>query len=180
MHNNIEKIKYITDSKKWIEKFIIKHNICPFASRSFKEKKIFYDVELAEDFKTITKQVLHIVNKLLADKGIIISNAFVIIPNIGSFEDYLDLYYHLEDLLEAAEIDDTIQLASFHPEYQYADTEINDHGNYRNRSPYPMIHILRAEEVAEAVARFGNTEKVSQVNIALLKSMKLEEIKKID
>ena len=100
-----------------------------------------------------------------ADKNIVTS--FLIFPNTyASFEDYLVLLDLSEHLLEKEGYEGVYQLASFHPEYLFSGAQKDDPANYTNRSPYPMLHILREDSVSRAVDSFSGIDKISQQNIA--------------
>ncbi len=165
----------IKRTQKWIEQFIIQLDICPFASVPYRKGKI--DLQVSES--VIDEEFLPVfLNYLISfiDEGNEISNSFLILPNYEKFEPYLELYYKCEELLKMSNSDSLVQLASFHPEYIYKDTMKDDPSNYRNRSPYAMIHLLRVEEVEAAIQSYGDTTKITNQNVSKLSTMSKTEI----
>ena len=104
----------------------------------------------------------------------------LIFPNLfADFFDYLDYVELAENLLEMEFYEGVYQLATFHPEYIFADAASDDVSNYTNRSPYPMIHILRESSLDNAIAFYGNTEDIPEKNIQLMRQLGLEKIKQL-
>ena len=149
-------------TKNWIAQFIIELNICPFAGPSFKKEKIEYNVIKAFSSFQIFEEFLKRIADLL-DKPAV-SNAFIVLPKVDDFMLYLEIFEGCVELLEDANAESQFQLASFHPNYQYEGLEVDDVRNYRNKSPYPMIHILRVNEVEAAIDSYGDTTKIPEIN----------------
>ncbi len=149
-------------TKNWIAQFIIELNICPFAGPSFVKDKIDYGVTHSfssfQMFEEFLKKVAFLLDKPE------ISNAFMIIPKLNDFMSYLDFFEGCQELLHDAKAESQFQLASFHPDYQFEGLEKDDVRNYRNKSPHPMIHILRVEEVEDAINAYGDTMKIPKIN----------------
>jgi len=149
-------------TKNWIAQFIIELNICPFAGPSFKNDRIDYDVIQAFSSFQVFEEFLKKVTYLLDHPEV--SNAFIILPKLDDFMTYLDIFHGCEELLEDAQADKQFQLASFHPNYQFEGFEPEDERNFRNKSPHPMIHILRADEVEAAIESYGDTMEIPKIN----------------
>jgi len=149
-------------TKNWIAQFIIELNICPFAGPSFTKEKIDYDVIESFSSFQIFEEFLKKISYLL-DKPEV-SNAFLICPKLNDFTNYLDIFSGCEELLNDAEADAQFQIVSFHPDYQFDGLESEDVRNCRNKSPYAMIHILRAEEVEAAIEAYGDTMAIPEIN----------------
>lgn len=164
----------LNESKSWIEKFVIGLNICPFAGPSFQQNKIDYKIIEVLEHVPIIESFLSMLSSLVAKPEI--SNSFLILPKVEDFENYLDLYYTFEDLIKESATDQYFQLASFHPKYQYEGLEYDDHANFRNRSPYPMIHILRVSEVEKAIELHENTLEIPAINEAKLRAMTKDDL----
>jgi len=167
-------IDYVGEVKQWIEKFVIGLDLCPFANKPFKAEKV--DYKLVENWQQT--EVLSILEqeliKLQTGQH---STTVVIIPTTElEFRVYLALFADCEAMLTDLGLEEEFQLASFHPNYQFADADIDDQSNYSNRSPYPLIHILRAAEVEAAIASYGDTAAIYQRNIELLRSLNPEEL----
>lgn len=149
-------------TKNWIAQFIIELNICPFAGPSFKNNKIDYDVIETFSSYQIFEEFLKKIAFLLDSPDV--SNTFLILPKIGDFMTYLSIYDGCEELLKDATAESQFQLASFHPQYQFEGLEVDDVRNYRNKSPHPMIHILRVDEVESAINAYGDTLEIPEIN----------------
>ncbi len=136
---------YIEDSKKWVSEFVIKNNICPFASGPFRNGKIDWKVlDEAPKFDGILEMEI---KHFIEDDWNNISSKFLIIPFLDNFNDYVEVYYLMDYLTEKNGLEKFVQFVSFHPESRYGDVEPNDPVNFANRSPYPMIQILKKPEV---------------------------------
>ena len=90
---------------------------------------------------------------------------------LHDFLDYNDFLAAGDALIADADLEGVIQLASFHPHYQFADTDVDDPGNATNRSPYPTLHLLRESSVERAVAAFPDTDAIFEANIARLEAL---------
>lgn len=145
-------------TKKWIADFVIRHSLCPFANLPFVNDKILYK---AIDNHKLEQVLIQLHATMLDLEGY--SNGFLILPMM-SFEGYLDLFYAAEQYIIDAGFDDVYQLASFHPEYQFASYSKADKRNRTNQSPFPMIHILRVDEMKAAIESFGDTAQVFLAN----------------
>jgi len=87
---------------------------------------------------------------------------------LQDFHDFNDFLGLADELLRVLELEGVIQIASFHPHYQFADADSDDIGNATNRSPYPTLHLLREESISRAVDSFGDTRRISATNLATL------------
>lgn len=172
-----DKNTVIQETKNWINKFVIALNICPFAGASFGQDKIKYEIVETQDEEQLFRTFLLQLNDLILYKEI--SNGFLILPDLESFDDYLEFYNGCEQLLKESETDLVFQLASFHPLYLYDGLNYKDPANFRNRSPFPMIHILRVDEVEDAIGQYGDTLKIPEINAKKLREMGEEEIDQI-
>ncbi len=154
----------ITQTKTWLKDVVIGHNFCPFAAKEYNRGSIYYyvaeGIAMEEHLQTIMKEL----NRL--DEDTTIETTLIIFPvGLEEFENYLDLVDLAEVLVEEAGYEGIYQIASFHPLYQFEDSDENDAANYTNRSLYPMLHILREESITEAVENYPNTDKIPQRNI---------------
>ena len=101
-----------------------------------------------------------------------IDTTLIVHPQVlGDFLDYNDFLDDADALLEAMALDGVLQVASFHPDYQFADTEPDDIENYSNRAPYPTLHLLREESIDKAVAAFPDAARIYETNIETLRKL---------
>ncbi|WP_241967981.1 DUF1415 domain-containing protein [Pseudidiomarina marina] len=151
-------------TKAWVDQVIVQFNLCPFARREVEQQTIHYQVETSADIAEQLQALLKLIQEL--DTQPDIATALLILPNgVSDFDDYLDLVDYAERLLELEGYDGVYQLATFHPEYQFADSDADDAANYTNRAPYPMLHVLREDSVANALASYTKPERIPERNI---------------
>jgi len=150
--------KAIIQTKKWIGEFVILHNLCPFAKIPFEAENILY----SELKSYAEEQVLMHMHEVISTMENY-SNAFLILPKFD-FDSYLELFYKAEMYLEITGLCKVFQLASFHPDYQFDSYAKADKRNRTNQSPFPMIHILRVKEMSQAIASYGDTTKIIEIN----------------
>lgn len=157
-------------TKKWLSGVIIDLGLCPFAKKEFDADRIHYAVIKGDDRTDHLEQI--ILQCAALDKDMERETSLLIFPDaLSDFEDYLDFLDIATALLEAQGYIGIYQLASFHPNYQFEDVEAGDASHYTNKSPYPMIHILREASVARAVAAFPNPENIPDRNIKLTRAL---------
>ena len=154
----------ITQTKNWIKTMVIGCNFCPFANREFKNNAIHYQVEFGIT-RTDAREVLLKEYKRL-DKDKSIATTLIIFPNaFHEFDTYLQLVAFAEKLLQQKDYEGIYQLASFHPLYQFDNSSYEDPANYTNRSIYPMLHLLREDDIRKAVQFYGNADEIPEKNI---------------
>jgi len=158
--NIIESVKY------WLDKTIIGFNFCPFAKREFVNQSIHYEVV---DESNTEEQLHTIINEChRLDENSEIETTLVILPvGLESYYDYLDMLEVANELLFQEDYEGTYQLASFHPDYCFADIKSDDASNYTNRSPYPLVHIIREKSLEYVLSKYPAPEKIPETNIKL-------------
>jgi len=153
----------ITITQSWIKDFIIKETICPFASVPFIQDKIHYIVSQDQSVPEQLQQCLSICMQMHSDHSI--TTAFFILDNTEcDFEELLDLKESCSILLGDYNLDLEFQLVPFHPNFIFEGCNSTDPINETNRSPYPMIHILRESDVTQAVAIYGDITSLLENN----------------
>lgn len=154
----------IDNTKKWILDVVIGCNFCPFAAKEVKQGTVRYHVEEDDDLNACLQVFLNECE--LLDTNPEIETTIIILPiGFDEFEDYLDLVEAAEEILEENGYEGTYQVASFHPHYCFEGEDPEDASNFTNRSPYPMLHILREESVERALERYPDAEGIPQRNI---------------
>jgi len=168
---------FITQTKSWIKQFVIAHNLCPFAGQPFAEELIKYVLIESEDIEVLVETTFL---ECIALKNISpseIETTLIIHPNLlNDFDAYLGLVEQLQEDLHKLELEGIVQIASFHPEYQFDGTQLNDAENFTNRSPYPMIHILRENSVEKAINLHPNAEAIPSKNIETMNRLGRAEL----
>lgn len=170
------KTKIIQQTKNWLSNVIIKHSICPFAKREYDNNHIHYEVIESKDLQAQLEQLILQCEALNDDASR--ETSLLIFPNsLIDFEDYLDLVVIGTELMTKKNYEGVYQLASFHPQYRFEDATIDDASNYTNRSPYPMLHILREASIEKALSSFTNPEDIPERNIQLTRDLGLKAMK---
>jgi uncharacterized protein len=162
----------IETTRRWVEKAVVGLNLCPFAKAPFTKGQIRYAVSAARDPEALLADLIEELHLLAAADPEQIETTLLIHP--GALQDFLD-YNDFLDVADAAltelNLDGILQVASFHPRYQFAGTQPDDLGNYSNRSPYPCLHLLREASVDKAVEAFPEADKIYLQNIETLERL---------
>lgn len=163
----------ITQTKKWLSTVVIGQNFCPFAKREYDTGRIHYAVIETADLSEQLEQI--ILHCAALDEDSNRETSLLIFPTaLSNFEDYLDLLDIATALLIEQGYEGVYQLASFHPDYRFAGAPPNDPSHFTNRSPYPMVHILREASLEIALANFPNPENIPARNIEVTRGLGLK------
>lgn len=158
---------YIAPVRAWLETVVIALNLCPFARRAFVQQRVRFTVSAAADEAALLKALQDELLRLHDDRSV--ETTLLIHPHVlqgfYAYNQFLDL---ADELLNAMALDGVYQIASFHPDYQFVGTEPGDVENYSNRSPYPLLHLLREDSLDRAIADYPDTAKIPERNVALL------------
>ena len=159
-------------TREWLEKAVIGLKLCPFAKTAYVSGRVHMVVSMAT---TLDDLVDALATELIslgdADPGqretTLLIHPFV----LGDFLDYNEFLDLADQTVEAVHLTGDIQVASFHPDYQFAGTKADDISNFTNRSPYPMLHLLREASIAAAVASCPDVDDIPERNIATLRGL---------
>ena len=164
--DHVKDDKVTAATRNWLEKAVIGLNLCPFARAVYAADRIRYVVSDATTIEALL-EVLAAELEVLAEAGESQTETTLLIhPQVlGDFLDYNDFLEMADMLVEELGLDGILQVASFHPQYQFAETESDDIENCSNRSPYPTLHLLRESSVERAVAAHPDTEQICRDNI---------------
>jgi hypothetical protein len=162
----------IAETVNWLEKAVIGLNLCPFAKAVHVKKQIRYVVSDADTPEALLEKLMEELEYLAETDPEKVDTTMIIHPNVlVDFEDYNEFLDVADAALEDMELDGQLQVASFHPDYQFADTHQNDIENYTNRSPYPTLHLLREDSVERAVEAFPEAAEIFEKNIDTLRTL---------
>jgi len=168
----------IESVKKWIECVVIGENFCPFAKREFDSNRIMYALESTGKKQVILESLLELCVKLNDDE--LSETALLIIPDgLNDFYQYLDLLDLAEELLVLEGYEGIFQIASFHPDYCFADSDHDDPANYTNRSPFPIFHLLKEASLEKAIASHPDPDGIPDVNISKARANGLEYMQQL-
>ena len=162
----------IAATEAWLINAVIGLNLCPFAKAVHSKKLIRYRVSEARNSDTLLDDLLRELEYLAEAKPSLVDTTLLIHPWVlTDFLDYNDFLDVADDAIEALDLTGVLQVTSFHPDYQFADTDFNDMSNFSNRSPYPTLHLLREESVEQAAATFPDVASIYENNIKTLRNL---------
>lgn len=162
----------IAATQDWLEKAVIGLNLCPFAKAVHVKKQIRYVVSEATTEEALLAELLAELRHLQATNAETLDTTLLIHPFVlTDFLDYNDFLDIVDIATAEPEFNDAFQVASLHPQYQFAGTELDDIENYTNRSPYPTLHLLREASVDRAVDAFPDADRIPDTNIETLKKL---------
>ncbi|WP_043529992.1 DUF1415 domain-containing protein [Litchfieldella xinjiangensis] len=160
----------IAATREWVSSFVVGHNICPFAGREVRRETIRYTSVTAEEWEPLLAALLDECRRL-DNEADIATTLLIVESGLEDFETYLDLLAVAEALLVDQGYEGIYQLASFHPEYRFAGAPDDDPANYTNRSPWPMLHLLREAELEQVLIQYPDPEAIPERNILALQAM---------
>ena len=164
----------IADTRRWLERAVIGLNLCPFAKAVHVKAQIHWAVYPAADEHALIDALQAEAAALAALDASVRDTTLLIVPNtLSDFLDFNDLAARAERKLARAGYEGVLQLASFHPRFQFGGTEPSDIGNATNRAPYPTLHLLREDSVSRAVDAFPEAETIFERNIETLEALGL-------
>ena len=159
-------------TRHWLEAAVIGLNLCPFAKAVYVKNQVRWVISKARHADDLLEELDRELDLLVATPADEIDTTLLIHPTL--FEDFLDF----NDFLEIAEgvveehgLEGVIQLASFHPRFQFDGTEPDDISNYTNRAPFAILHLLREESVERAVEAFPDADAIFEANIQTLEKL---------
>jgi len=159
----------------WVERLVIGLNLCPFAKRELMKERIRFSVSDAKSEEHLLQDLQHELE--LLDQDDTIETTLLIHPQVlTDFYDYNQFLDLADDLLLQMQLEGKFQIASFHPRYQFGGTQPNDVENYTNRSPYPMLHLIREDSLEKAIESHPDSDQIPQRNIDLMQDMGPEKL----
>ena len=165
----------IVATTRWLERAVIGLNLCPFAKAVHVKGQIRYIVSEATTPEALADDLQRELEFLAEASAEQVDTTLLIHPHVLTdfldFNDFLDV---ADGIVDELELDGILQVASFHPQFQFEGTEPDDITNYTNRAPYPMLHLLREDSVERAVAAFPDELAIAETNIGTLEKLGLD------
>lgn len=159
-----EQVEWAT--RQWLEEVVIGLNLCPFARREYESERIRFAICAESNAEELLLDFAKELERLEREPQL--ETTLLIFPNaLEDFFDFLELLDMAQGWLDTQGLEGVYQLASFHPRYQFDGTAPNETSNYTNRSPWPMLHLLREASVEKAVAAHPDTSTIPTRNITL-------------
>lgn len=162
----------VQDTVRWLERAVIGLNLCPFAKGVHAKGQIHYVVSAATDARELVGDLQHELEALAEISAEKRDTTLLIVP--GCMEDFLDFNDFLalaDELVEAMDLGGILQVASFHPQFQFDGTDVDDVTNCTNRAPYPTLHLLREDSIDRAVEVFPEAEAIFERNMEVLEEL---------
>jgi len=171
----------VAATRKWLERAVIGLNLCPFAKSVYVKEQVRYVVSSATTPEQLLETLMDELQHLSDTSPEQVDTTLLIHPFVlGDFEDYNEFLDVADVAVEDMQLEGELQVASFHPDYQFADTDANDIANYTNRAPYPILHLLREDSIARAVEAFPQAEEIFEKNIDTMEKLGHEGWDKLD
>jgi len=165
----------LADTRRWLERAVIGLNLCPFAKSVYVKEQIRYVVSAATSEEALQHDLTDALKMLHDADPSEVDTILLIHPHVlTDFLDFNDFLHIADATVVSLGLEGEIQIASFHPQYQFAGTEANDMSNYTNRAPYPTLHLLREDSIDRAVAAFPDASDIFERNIEAMRQLGIE------
>lgn len=162
----------IAATRRWLERVVIGLNLCPFAKAVHVKDQVRFVLSEAETPGALLQELAEELAWLADTDPAVVDTTLLIHPRVlGDFGEYNDFLDQADAAIDALGLEGEIQVASFHPDYRFAGTTPDDPGNLTNRSPYPMLHLLREESIDRAVAAYPDPDVIVERNIATMERL---------
>ena len=172
MPDALSEERAIAATTAWLEKVVIGLNLCPFAKAVHEKGRIRFAVSGANLASGLLEDLKRELDLLVMTPAEQIESTLLIHPTVlNDFVAYNEFLWECDLAIQEMELDGVIQIASFHPQYQFAGTTPDDVTNHTNRSPFPMLHLLRESSVSQAVENFSNTDSIYENNLETLRKL---------
>lgn len=177
-NSSIDPNQVIDEVTHWIDRVVVGLNLCPFAGVPFRANRIrmvVTEVELPEELLSVVR---HELDRLETTPAAELETTLIIITKqLACFDDYNQFLDDVDELLIRMEFEGVFQVASFHPDYCFADTEPDAASNFTNRSPFPILHLLREASVSHAVDNTPDVDEIPLRNIARMEQLSEAELR---
>ena len=176
----LDRSEVIRKTQIWLKEVVIGLNLCPFAALPFAQETVRYVVLETDDGSEILESIRVEMRRLVETPAIILETALLVLPlAFKNFLDFNDFLYTANTLLEQEGWEGELQIASFHPHYQFAGTAEDAPANYTNRAPYPILHFLREESIENALEKVKDPDEIYKRNIKTMEELGIEGIQRL-
>lgn len=170
----------LADTRHWVERAVIGLNLCPFAKAVAVRGQVRYVLSQATGTDALLEDLGEALLHLRDTPADLVDTTLLVHPAVlGDFLDYNEFLDSADALLESLDLDGVLQVASFHPQYQFAGTLPDDIDNATNRSPWPTLHLLREDSVARAVAAFPDPDAIVSRNLDTLRQLGADGLRRV-
>lgn len=169
------------DTQRWVQRAVIGLNLCPFAKSVQVNDRLRIVVSQAETPEDLIKDLARELLALRREDPEVVETTLLVHPRVlTDFLDFNDFLGAADALVEDLELDGLLQVASFHPDYQFEGTVLDDIENFSNRSPYPTLHLLREESIEKAMDSMEDTDAIYENNMETLRRIGLKGWQALD
>lgn len=180
MKNPVRDETIIARTRCWVERVVIEFNLCPFARKPYEGGLVRYAVSPADRPGALLDDLRRELEFLRAADAGEVETTVLIHPHVlNDFFDYNDFLGVVDAMLHEEEYAGEFQVASLHPDYRFAGVPADAAENYTNRSPYPILHLLREDGLAQAIAGYARPDKIPQRNIRTLEKLGAEPMREL-
>ena len=170
----------VAQTRIWLERAVIGLNLCPFAKAVHAKQQIRYVLSDATTPEALLEQLAEELVYLRDASPDEVDTTLIIHPDVlNDFLEYNDFLDNADAAVETLDLEGVIQVASFHPYYQFAGTAFEDVENFTNRAPYPTLHLLREDSVSRAVEAFPDADAIIDRNIETVTRLGAEGWRKL-
>lgn len=174
-HHDSDDKSIILAVQRWLEKFVVGMNLCPFAKNELQKDRVRIVTTRVNSQAQLLMSLQTELGRLKSDSSI--ETTLLIHPDVlRDFYDYNDFLTIADILITEMGLEGIFQVASFHPDYQFEGTQPDDAQNYTNRSPYPMLHLLREASLEHAIAQYPDVAQIPTRNVALMNKLGQAEL----
>lgn len=170
-HNAITK-----SVRRWVDQVVVNLNLCPFAKRELVNQRVRFRVSDAVNEEQLLADLQNEL-RLLTEDGLIETTLLIHPQVLEDFHDYNQFLNVADLLLERTNLQGIYQVASFHPHYQFSGTAPDDVENYTNRSPFPLLHLLREDSVSQAIDSYPQADLIPDQNIERLRRLGVDKLR---
>lgn len=159
-------------TRAWVEHAVIGLGLCPFARAPQRQGRVRYAVSAAADPQAVLDELLEELRRLVTTPAEELETTLLVIPRaLEDFDHFQDFVAAAQAALEALGLEGVVQLASFHPDFRFEGTAVDDVTNATNRSPFPTLHLLREDSIERAVEAHGDPDRIVEANLATLRAL---------
>ncbi|ODV44152.1 peptidase [Cupriavidus sp. UYMMa02A] len=162
----------IAATRHWLARAVIGLNLCPFAKSVYVKEQVRYVVSQATEAADVLDDLERELKLLAETEPAQVDTTLLIVPDaLADFLEFNDVLFFAERLLKSLRLEGMLQIASFHPQYQFEGTEPDDIENYTNRAPYPILHLLREDSIARAAEAFPDAADIYERNMETMRRL---------
>ena len=162
----------VADTQAWLDKAVIGLNLCPFAKAVVAKQQVRMVVCMDSEPEQVLQMLQQEMQLLVDTDAAVLDTTLLIAPHLlPDFLDFNEFLFDCDSVMLEMELEGVLQIADFHPRYQFAGTQPDDISNFTNRAPYPTLHLLREESIDKAVAAFPDASLIYERNVQVLEEL---------